>query len=113
MRRLGHSLAWPNFSENSEAAIIEIIVACEELNEEQRASLKRHLVAQRNIYERRRVEPDFWKVVEGKEALRAISGSLGFADWSAAERFILALCLEHDELVPEEIIELRQYVAGL
>jgi AraC-like DNA-binding protein len=64
-------------------------------------------------YERRRTEPDLWKVCEGKEVLNDIAHECGFADSSALELAAFALWEKRSDLVPEELLFLRQFVSAI
>lgn len=112
VRELVHRLDWSDFSE-LETRCEEIASAHGDLDEAQRALLKRHLVTRANIYQRKREAGELWRDCAGKQVFRALISQLGFADEDAGERAITAMWARQPDLVSAELKELRSYINGL
>jgi predicted ATPase len=110
-RELVHQLAWSDFA-NLEDRCEAIALSDSQLTKEQLALLKRHIIVRAKIYARKR-KSEIWRIAEGKEVFRSIVGALGFSDEDAAERAITSLWSRRNDLIPEELLSLRQYIAKL
>lgn len=64
------------------------------------------------IYARKRCSEELWKVCEGKEVMRSMARTLGFADHNALERAVVAYWNSDDARLPSEILELRRAIVA-
>ena len=106
-----HKMAWSDFV-NIEAACQDIASTMTNLAADQQSIVQKHLIARANIYAHHR-SGDIWRTCEGKEVFRSLVHHLGFAEEDAAERAISALWKRRPEIIPDELIALRNYVASL
>lgn len=64
-------------------------------------------------YEKSRTTPELWKSCEGKQVLAEIAGKLGFAGSDTLIQASTAAWERDDRTLPQEVSELRAFVAGL
>lgn len=110
-RECFHGMNWVDFGD-VDAACSRIVATMSNLTAEQKVTIHRHMTARANIYERRR-PTEAWRLCEGKETFRSLVPKLGFVEEDAAERAISALWKRRPEIAPQDLLALRNYVAGL
>jgi predicted ATPase len=113
VRQLLSEMKWCAFAGQIEATCANIASFESAFSFEQQREFQKHLIVRAKTYERKRDEPDLWQVCHGKQVFRAMVPILQFKDQDAAERAIQALWRRNAGLVPQQLLELRQYVQGL
>jgi hypothetical protein len=106
------SLAWADFEANSHAAIQSVLDRCG-YSPENQVKFRRVLDVSKRIYERKRNDAVLWKICEGKEVLRTIAGDIGFADANSLIQAANALWAQNPANLPDELVEMREYLSTL
>lgn len=112
VRSLIHSLGWSDFNDPAKSCA-EIAAAHGGMSSEIEKRFCETLEVQAKIYKKRRDSGLMWKTCEGKEVFRAIVNQLGYSDEDAAQRAILALWIRTPALLPEELLDMREYINAL
>ncbi|ESX22566.1 hypothetical protein X767_18050 [Mesorhizobium sp. LSJC264A00] len=59
------------------------------------------------------MDGDIWRVCEGKEVFRLVLPEFGIADEDAGERAVTAVWKRRPDLLPEELVALRNYIRSV
>lgn len=109
---LAKSLSWQRFADAEEQTLTTIVEAArfEGNHKVTFDSVLRSAVAS---YARKRQEPEFWKMCEGKQVLNEVARSIGFADPQALKMACFATWERGGAPLPQELLTLRDYVSAI
>ena len=106
------AMAWAEIDADRDQAI-DAIAALSNYDEPTRESLRDIIRVSIRSYERRRDEPELWKRCEGKQVLNGIVSNIGFASPAAMLRSVFVLWDRDGAHLPEELLNMRDYLNGL
>lgn len=113
VRQLAGGLTYQNFESNTEEIIDSIISEFNNIGDENTEQLREELHSSYQNYSEVIDRDDFWKKCFGKEVLGTIPGLTGLRDKDIYMRSVDRLWIEDEIPRSDELIELRDYVAGI
>jgi ABC-type transport system involved in cytochrome c biogenesis ATPase subunit len=110
---IAKNLSWISFDASTREASISRIEKASSFDDANQAKFGKLLRIAINAYESKRVDAALWKTCEGKQVLIAVSRTVGFADAASLSQAAFAAWARNGAQLPNELIEMRQYLQGL
>ena len=104
------SLRWCDFVSDCQGTI-EGVMDLTGFEGRDRERLRRTLEVCTAVYRRRRGQDDLWQVCEGKEVLNAVAHRIGYSGPAALERAAFRAWAEDGSVLPQPILDLREYLS--
>jgi hypothetical protein len=111
-KSVAKNLRWEQFDADRDKTI-KSIVAASGYDQDAAAKFTKLVELAANKYQSRRDEATLWTVCEGKQVYAAIAASIGFSDPQALAQATFALWRRVPEIMPAELVTMREYFSGL
>lgn len=106
------SFNWKQFEKDRDG-VVKLILNVSGFDEENIEKFRRLLNVSADSYGRKRIDPGFWKICEGKQVLNDVARLSGFSDASALIRAAFFLWEQDASQISDELIAFREYLASL